>query len=178
MAGSQSVLTALASAMLTFIVFVFSILLLAVQLASAQLTPRVIAHFYRSRVLRLSLSLFVFVFTFDLAVLARIGDVGTPAVGVLAAYGTVAAIGVFLYMIDRVGKSLRPVSVLTSIGRVGHDVIGAVYPHRVAAAGNATNPSLPCRSATAGAPSRMSAPASCWRSTRPGLPPSPDGRTA
>ena len=70
-AGSQGVLTALASSMLTFIVFVFSILLLVVQLASAQLTPRVIAHFYRSRILKLSLSLFVFVFTFNLDLLHR-----------------------------------------------------------------------------------------------------------
>jgi uncharacterized membrane protein len=138
--SSQSVLAALASSMLTFVVFVFSILLLAVQLASAQLTPRVIAHFYRNRILRLSLSLFVFVFTFDLAVLARIGE-RPPRLSVwLAAYSSVAAIGVFLYMIDNVGKSLRPVSVLTSIGRVGHDVIEAVYPHRVTTAGNA--PSL------------------------------------
>ena len=41
--GARAVLGALASSMLTFIVFVFSILLVAVQLASAQLTPRIIA---------------------------------------------------------------------------------------------------------------------------------------
>ena len=129
--GAQSVLAALASSMLTFIVFVFSILLLAVQLASAQLTPRVIAHFYRNRALRLSLALFVFVFTFDLAVLARVGE-SAPRLSVwLAAYSSVAAIGVFLYMIDHVGKSLRPVSVLTSIGAEAHTVIEAVYPPRV-----------------------------------------------
>ena len=143
--GFQSVLTALASAMLTFIVFVLSILLLAVQLASAQLTPRVIAHFYRSWTLRLSLSVFVFVFTFDLAVLARVGGSVPALSGYLATFGTVAAIGVFLYMIERVGKSLRPISVLTSVGRVGHDVIEAVYPHRVTAAGAASSlaPALP-----------------------------------
>ena len=144
-AASQSVLTALASSMLTFIVFVFSILLLAVQLASAQLTPRVIAHFYRSRILRLSLSLFVFVFTFNLAVLARIGDSVPRLSAWLAAYSSVAAIGVFLYMIDNVGRSLRPISVLTAIGRVGHDVIEAVYPHRLTGAEDTTNavPAMP-----------------------------------
>ena len=72
--GSRILLTALASSLLTFIVFVFSILLLAVQLASAQLTPRIIAHFYRNRMLKFSLSVFVFVFTFDLAVVVRIED--------------------------------------------------------------------------------------------------------
>jgi uncharacterized membrane protein len=138
--GSRILLTALASSMLTFIVFVFSILLLAVQLASAQLTPRIIAHFYRTRILRLSLSVFVFVFTFDLAVVVRI-DTSVPGPSMsLAVYTSVASIGVFLYMIDRVGKSLRPVSILTSIGRVGHDVIKDVYPHGLAATGNVPGP--------------------------------------
>lgn len=134
--GSRILLTALASSMLTFIVFVFSILLLAVQLASAQLTPRVIAHFYRSRILRLALFVFVFVFTFDLAVVVRV-DTSVPRPSMsLAIYTSVASIGVFLYMIDMVGKSLRPVSILTSIGRVGQDVIEDVYPHPIAPTGN------------------------------------------
>ena len=121
--GSRIVLTALASSMFTFIVFVFSILLLAVQLASAQLTPRFIAQFFRNRTLKVSLSVFVFVFTFDLALLARIDDF-VPQLSVwFAKYASVAAIGIFLYMIDSVGKSLRPVTILTAIGRQGHDVI-------------------------------------------------------
>ena len=60
--------------MLTFIVFVFSILLVAVQLASAQLTPRIIALVYRNPVLKLSLTFFVFAFTYTLAVLSRIEE--------------------------------------------------------------------------------------------------------
>ncbi len=140
--GARILLTALASSMLTFIVFVFSILLLAVQLASAQLTPRVIAHFYRIRVLRLSLALFVFVFTFDLGVVVRI-DTSVPRPSAsLATYLSVASIGVFLYMIDSVGKSLRPVAILTSIGKVGHDVIEEVYPRRLAAIGIVPKPSV------------------------------------
>ena len=139
--GSRIVLTALASSMLTFIVFVFSILLLAVQLASAQLTPRIIATFFRNRILKVSLAIFVFVFTFDLALLVRI-DESVPRLSVwLAMYSSVAAIGVFLYMIDKVGKTLRPVSILTAIGRQGHDVIEDVYPDGVGTTGNAPSPS-------------------------------------
>ena len=141
--GSRILLTALASSMLTFIVFVFSILLLAVQLASAQLTPRVIAHFYRNRILRLSLSVFVFVFTFDLAVVARI-DTSVPRPSwSLAVYTSVASIGVFLYMIDKVEKGLRAVSILTSIGAVGQDVIEDVYPDPIGAVANVPGLSSP-----------------------------------
>jgi uncharacterized membrane protein len=129
--GARAVLAALASSMLTFIVFVFSILLLAVQLASAQLTPRIIATFYRNRVLKLSLTVFVFAFTYTLGVLSRI-DESVPQISLwVAVYSSVACVGVFLYMIDNVGKSLRPVSVLTRIGSTGREVIQDVYPGTV-----------------------------------------------
>ena len=130
--GARAVLAALASSMLTFIVFVFSILLVAVQLASAQLTPRIIALVYRSRVLKWSLTFFVFAFTYTLAVLSRIED-SVPQIAMwVSVYGNVVCIGLFVYMIDHVGKSLRPVSLLTRVGTVGQEVIRDVYPRPVA----------------------------------------------
>ena len=130
--SARAVLGALSSSMLTFIVFVFSIMLLAVQLASAQLTPRIIATFFRSRALKYSLMLFVFAFTYTLAALSRIED-SVPQVSLwVAVYSSVACIGVFLYLIDRIGKSLRPVSVLTGVGSAGQKVIEDVYPRLVA----------------------------------------------
>jgi len=130
--SARVVLAALSSSMLTFIVFVFSIMLLAVQLASAQLTPRIIATFFRSRALKYSLMLFVFAFTYTLAALGRIED-SVPQISVwVAVYSSVACIGVFLYLIDRVGKSLRPVTVLTRVGSTGLEVILDVYPRALA----------------------------------------------
>jgi uncharacterized membrane protein len=122
------VLGALAASMLTFIVFVFSILLVAVQLASAQLTPRIIAVVYRAPVLKLSLTFFVFTFTYTLAVLGRINET-VPQVSMwIAIYSNVVAIGLFIFMLDRTGKALRPVSVLTRVGNAGQEVIVDVYP--------------------------------------------------
>jgi len=46
-------------------------------------------------------------------------------------YSSVASIGVFLYMIDSVGKSLRPVTILSRLGSVGQEVIEDVYPRHV-----------------------------------------------
>ena len=130
--SARALLAALSSSMLTFIVFVFSILLVAVQLASAQLTPRIIAVVYRSRVLKLSLTFFVFAFTYTLALLSRIED-AVPQVSLwVAVYSSVLCIGLFVYMIDNVGKSLRPVSVLTRIGSMGQEVIRDVFPRPVA----------------------------------------------
>ena len=73
--GARGVVSAIASSMLTFTVFAFSILLLAVQIAGAQLSPRVIALAMRDRLLKWALGTFVFTFTYSIAVLSRIEDV-------------------------------------------------------------------------------------------------------
>jgi uncharacterized membrane protein len=140
--GARALLGTLASSMLTFIVFVFSILLVAVQLASAQLTPRIIAIIYRTGIIRLSLTVFVFAFTYSLAALSRIEGAVPQLSAWVAAYSCVASIGVFLYMIDYVGKSLRPVSLLTRIGREAQDVIRSVYPRPFGGTEAATNVAL------------------------------------
>ncbi len=126
--GARALLGTLAASMFTFIVFVFSILLLAVQLASAQLTPRIIAFFYRNPVLKFSLTVFVFTFTFVLAVLFRIGDSVHEISLWIAVWSCLACIGIFLYMIDKVGKLLRPISLLNLVGSKGQEVILDVYP--------------------------------------------------
>jgi uncharacterized membrane protein len=132
--GARAVLGALVSSLLTFIVFVFSILLLVVQLASAQLTPRIIAGVYRNRVLKFSLTIFVFSFIYTLGTMSRIEDSVPQIAQWVAVFSSVISIGVFLYMIDHVGKSLRPVSVLTRIGSSGLKVIQDVYPRPFAGA--------------------------------------------
>src|SRR5262249_15337862 len=69
---ARAVLATIASALLTSIVFVCSSLLVAVQLVSAQLTPRIIAVVFRDPVTKLSLTLFSFMFTFSLAAFLRV----------------------------------------------------------------------------------------------------------
>src|SRR5437660_21685 len=97
---ARSVLGTMAAAMFTFVVFVSSTLLLAVQLASAQLTPRIIALVFRDPITRFSLTVFVFTFTFSLAALVKITDSVPMLTAECAAYSCLASLGVFLYMID------------------------------------------------------------------------------
>jgi uncharacterized membrane protein len=125
---AQTVLGTLASSMFTFIVFVSSALLVAVQLASSQLTPRIIAFVFRDPVTKVSLVVFVFSFTFTLAVLVRV-TTSTPILTAhLAGYSCLASLGVFLYLIDHVGKFLRPSGALWEVAALGRAVIATVYP--------------------------------------------------
>ncbi len=130
---ARAVLGTMAASMFTFVVFVSSALLVAVQLASAQLTPRIIAFVFRDPVTRFSLTVFVFTFTFTLAALVRITDSVPMLTAECAAYSGLASLGVFLFLIDHVGKALRPSGALQGVGRLGHAVIASVYPRRLAA---------------------------------------------
>src|SRR5207248_6568797 len=120
---ARGVLTTMASSLFTSIVFVCTALLVAVQLASAALTPRIIALVFRDPITRFSLTVFVFTFTFSLAALVKITDSVPMLTAECAAYSCLASLGVFLYMIDHVGKSLRPSGALQAVSRLGHAVI-------------------------------------------------------
>jgi uncharacterized membrane protein len=137
---AQAVLGALASAMFTFIVFVSSALLVAVQLASSQLTPRIIGVVFRDPITKGSLTVFVFTFTFTLAALARVTGSVPQVTAYVAAYSSLASLGVFLYLLDHVGKSLRPSGALWTVGALGREVIEGVYPKRLAESQPAARP--------------------------------------
>jgi uncharacterized membrane protein len=82
---ARSVLATMAASMFTFIVFVSSALLVSVQLASSQLTPRIIGIVFRDPVTRFSLTVFVFAFTFSLGALVRIKSSVPPVTAFVAA---------------------------------------------------------------------------------------------
>jgi uncharacterized membrane protein len=130
--AARAVLGTMAGSMFTFVVFISSALLVAVQLASAQLTPRVIAFVFRDPVTKWSLTLFVFTFTFCLATLVRIANFVPLLTSYISAYGSVVSLAVFLYLIDHIGRRVRPSGALRSIGMLGREVIEQVYSRQFA----------------------------------------------
>jgi uncharacterized membrane protein len=105
---ARAVLGTMASALFTAVVFICSALLVAVQLASAALTPRIIALVFRDPVIKFSLTLLVFAFTFSLAALIRIKTTVPLLTTHAAAYSCLVCMAVFFYLIDYLGKALRP----------------------------------------------------------------------
>ena len=127
----RAVLGTLAGAMFTLIVFVCSSLLLVVQLASAQLTPRIIGLLFRDPITKVTLAMFVFTFAFAISVLIRIGTSVPRLTADVAGYSSGACICLFLFLIDHVGKMLRPSNALWSVASQAHRVIEAVYSQRL-----------------------------------------------
>jgi len=126
--GARALLGALTASMLTFVVFVLSSLMIVVQLASAQLTPRIIAFVFAMPRIKITLSLLAFSLMYTLAALARI-DTPVPHVHVSVAVllNLACMIGFFLF-VEQLAAGLRPVAMTREIGSRGIEVVRDVYP--------------------------------------------------
>jgi uncharacterized membrane protein len=127
--GAEAMLQGLITATMSFVVFTFGSMLVAIQVASGQLTPRIIATtLLQDNVVRYSVGLFVFAFLFVVAAAGRMDTrVDQLAVFVAACLG-IACIGTLLYLIDYAAKLLRPITILARVSRQGLAVIESVYP--------------------------------------------------
>jgi len=124
----RAIMSTIASSTFTLVVLVSSAVLLAVQLASAQLTPRIIAMVYRNPYMKSAFAVFVFIFTFSAALLVRIGNATPRIASYVAAYGFLLCLALFILFIDNVGKMLRPSAAVREVAKVGRTVIRASYP--------------------------------------------------
>jgi uncharacterized membrane protein len=129
--NARTIMGTIAGSMFTLVVVSSSAVLVAVQLSSAQLTPRIILLVYRSRIRKLCLSAFVLMFTFSVSALVRLESSVPFLTSYVAAYGFLASLALFLYFLDGMGKTLRPGAALQMIGREGRNVVQSVYPSRL-----------------------------------------------
>ena len=150
--------------MLTFLVFALSALLLVVQMASGQLTPRIIAVALANRLSKITLGVFAFSYTFALGALGRIeGRVPQTSVCV-AIVANLASIGFFFWFIQKLAWSLRPVAMLRSVAEEGRLVIDSVYPRPHDPASGAETPLRDSLSGPARVVEYAHSPDRCWPS--------------
>ena len=128
----QNVLQMFVAAMLSFIVFTFGSLLVAVQIASAQLSPRIIATvLLRDNTIRLIAALFILSLVFDLGLLARTQASVLYLPLTVSVLLNLTAIGAFLYLMDYAARLLRPITIVWRLGEQGLQVIDQIYPSRI-----------------------------------------------
>ena len=130
-AGATGLYQTVITLTLSFLVFTFGSLLVAIQIAGGQLTPRIIATLLlRDNVVRYSVGLFVFTLVFAVMALNRVEDKVPQLVSLLIAGLGVACIADFLFLIDYAARLLRPVSVVAKVGDEGVEIIRSLYPAR------------------------------------------------
>lgn len=128
--GARSLVETILTLNLSFLVFTFGSLLVAIQIAGGQYTPRIIATaLLRDNTIRVTVSYFVFTMLFAWKVLFKLGgeDVHQFNTFIVAMLGVVSIV-VFLYLIDHAARFLRPVSIVQRLGNSGIEVIQNVYP--------------------------------------------------
>jgi len=128
--GEQAMSQTVITLALSFLVFTFGSLLVAIQIAGGQLTPRIIATtLLRDNVVRYSVGLFVFTLVFSVSALNRLGTAsGFHLVTFTISLLGVASMATFLLLIDYAARLLRPVSVVARVAAEGLTVIESVYP--------------------------------------------------
>jgi uncharacterized membrane protein len=126
--GMRVSMAAFASSMLTFMVYAVSALLLAVQLASGQITPRLIRLTFSRWQMKVAASIFVFAFGITMVALANTTEQSRHATLILMALlGNIAAIVVFFWFVEEVGLGLRPVTLLQNVFADGREAMDSVY---------------------------------------------------
>jgi uncharacterized membrane protein len=127
--GAQALYQTVITLTLSFIVFTFGSLLVAVQIAGGQLTPRIIATtLLRDNVVRYTVGLFVFTLIFAVMALDRLENQAHEIVSLVVALLGITCIAAFLFLIDYAARLLRPVSIVARVADDGLAVIDALYP--------------------------------------------------
>lgn len=128
--GAKTLLEAFVTATLSFVVFTFGSLLVAIQVASAQMTPRIIATtLLRNDVVKYTVGLLIFTLMFALSAQNKIDrqEVSQLVVLVATLLG-ILSFAAFFYLIDYASRLLRPISILAHVGDDGIAVVESVYP--------------------------------------------------
>jgi uncharacterized membrane protein len=131
--GGREGIIALADYVITssiaFIVFTFSSLIVAIQVASGQLTPRIIATaLLRDNAIRGSVAVFVYALLLAIAVKTRVDTIPHSLVSMTGILGLLSVL-VFMFLIDHAARLLRPVNIVWRIAQQGRQVIDDLYPN-------------------------------------------------
>lgn len=135
--GSRDMLGTVAGSMITIAGIIFSIVIVALSLASTQYTPRILRNFMRDQINQVVLGVFVGIFTYCIVVLRTIrgGDddnVFVPSIAVIV--GVLLAlvgIGFLIYFIHHIAVSIQASTIIAAVYDETVEVVDELFPHRL-----------------------------------------------
>ncbi|CAN5801645.1 hypothetical protein BH23GEM9_BH23GEM9_16580 [soil metagenome] len=135
--GAKSVLESISGSIITVTGVVFSVTIIALQLASSQFTPRVLRQFMADRANQSVLGVFIGTFTYTLLVqrTVRSGDAGAEFVPAIAVTGAVLlaliSIGFFIFFINHLARSIQAAVIIDSVATSAMSVLDSIFPDLV-----------------------------------------------
>lgn len=128
---AASMLTAIATGMLTFTGLVFSLTLVAVQFSSSAYSPRLAGLFLEDRVFQHASGIFTATFVYSLIALSSLDQIGGPTfvsyTTLLSLIGVLVSVLFFLALVQRIA-GLRIDRVLRRIAEIGRREIEENFP--------------------------------------------------
>ncbi|SCL14282.1 Uncharacterized membrane protein [Micromonospora nigra] len=119
-AGARSLLSSIITAMISFTALVFSITVVALQLASSQYSPRVLRTFLQDRTIQATLGIFVATFLFAMVVLAALpaedGERFPELSLAVSMLLVLASSGTFIYYLHHITTVMRVSHIIAAIG--------------------------------------------------------------
>ena len=145
--AARDMLTTIATSMASVIGIAFSIVIVVLQLASSQFSPRVITTFRRDRGQQMVLGMYLATFVYSLLILRRIresndtGEAFVPGLSMLVALIlSLVCLGLLLYFVQHVSQQLRVSDITTRIRGDLSDVSETLYPADVGEPHDAQTP--------------------------------------
>ncbi|GIJ36417.1 DUF2254 domain-containing protein [Micromonospora sediminimaris] len=133
-AGARSLLSSIITAMISFTALVFSITVVALQLASSQYSPRVLRTFLQDRVIQSTLGTFVATFLFAMVVLAALparDSERLPELSLAVSMSLVlASTAMFIYYLHHITTVMRVSHIIVAIGAQTRRTIEQHVPDR------------------------------------------------
>ena len=148
--GARSLLSTVAGAMITTIGVIFSLTVLALQMAAGQYSPRVMRNFLRDRGNQVVLAVFLATFAYSVAVLRVIRQSAdgqqeiVPALAVSVGILLIlASLGMLVYFIQHLTSTIRVEHILRDAERTTMGTIASVYGPRSAERPGSAMPEVP-----------------------------------
>ena len=131
--GARSLVATIAGSVITVTGLVFSLMVVSLQLASQQFSPRLLRTFLRDRGTQVVLGVFLATFAYSLTVLRSIRSVPEPFVPPVAVAGTfvfaLASVIALVYFIHHATVEIRVDTMMRDVARETLDTIAYVYPN-------------------------------------------------
>jgi uncharacterized membrane protein len=145
--AAREILSSLAGALITVVGVVFSVMIVALTLASQQFGPRMLRTFIRDRGSQLTLGTFVATFFYAMLTLISIGSTFVPHLSVTVALALTAIdLGVLIYFIHHIATAIQLPAVIASIA---HELGRAIDAEAAPASAGASPPASPSLNGTA-----------------------------
>jgi uncharacterized membrane protein len=141
--AAREILSSLAGALITVVGVVFSVMMVALTLASNQFGPRMLRTFIRDRGTQLTLGTFVATFFYAMLVLISIGGTFVPHLSVTVALVlTGIDLGVLIYFIHHTATAIQLPEVIASIARDLAQAIDEEIPGSAPGLSNGPSPAV------------------------------------